>query len=166
MNSALTLRGEYMKRDDTQTQGSDARQPATRARGAGIAPVLVVDDDDSIRETLRFALEEEGYEVLVAKDGAVALDLMRREERRLVVLLDHIMPVVDGMTVLQRLSTEREIARRHACVLITASARVANLNAELNALPIAPVSIVLKPFDLDTLFAAVREANTRIAADV
>jgi CheY-like chemotaxis protein len=154
-----------MKRDDTQPLASDARQPATRARGAAVAPVLVVDDDDSIRETLRFALEEEGYAVLEAKDGAVALDLMRSEKRRLVVLLDHIMPVVDGVTVLHRLSTEREIAHRHAYVLITASARVANLDIELNALPVAPVSIVLKPFDLDTLFSAVREANQRLAVD-
>lgn len=154
-----------MKLNDSQPRRADGQRIIIRP---GItttsAPVLIVDDDDSIRETLRFALEEEGYEIFDASDGLSALDLMRGSERRMVVLLDHIMPGVDGASVLRQLSTDRELAHRHAYVLITASARAANIEAELMELPLSTVSVVRKPFDLDTLFTAVHEANLRLAA--
>lgn len=151
-----------MKLDDPRTQqGGDAR----RAQGRSLvsAPVLIVDDDDSIRETLRLALEEEGYAVFDASDGVAALTMMRAAEQGMVVLLDHIMPGVDGASVLRQISAERELADRHSYVLITASAHVANLEEDVLTLPMPPVSVVRKPFDLDTLFAAVSEANQRLA---
>lgn len=151
-----------MQFDGPRTQGEDARRSATPASGTTPAPVLIVDDDDSIRETLRLALEEEGHEVVDAKDGASAIVAMRAAPQSLVVLLDHIMPGVDGVSMLRSLSTERELLQRHAYVLITASARIARLEEELGALPMSPVAIVRKPFDLDTLFAAVREASQRL----
>src|SRR5579859_4522383 len=146
-----------MKLDDPRTQqGGDACR--VQGRPLVSAPVLIVDDDDSIRETLRLALEEEGYDVLDASDGMAALTMMRAAEQSMVVLLDHIMPGVDGASVLRQISAERELADRHSYVLITASAHVANLEEDVMALPMPPVSVVRKPFDLDTLFAAVREA--------
>jgi len=148
-----------MKLDDTHST-----QTAAEVRpDSCLAPVLVVDDDDSIRETLRFALEEEGYAVLEAQDGAIALDLMRNAERGMVVLLDHVMPLLDGETMLRRLAEEQAVAERHAYVMITASAQASSLEATLAAIPLrSPVAVVRKPFDLETLFGAVRQATGRI----
>ncbi|HEX8996077.1 MAG TPA: response regulator [Ktedonobacterales bacterium] len=154
-----------MKLDDARSSGVEGQRTTTRALTSDAASVLVVDDDDSIRETLRFALEEEGYDVLDAYDGQSALAVLRGSEHGLVVLLDHIMPGVDGATLLRQLSTERELADRHSYVLITASAHASTLEAELNTLPLPSVSVVRKPFDLDTMFTAVREANLRLARE-
>lgn len=148
-----------MKVDDTRSIQTTAEvRPDCRA-----APVLVVDDDDSIRETLRFALEDEGYVVLEAQDGAVALDMMRAAACGMVVLLDHVMPLLDGESMLRRLAQEQSVAERHAYVMITASSQVANLEATLTAIPLrSPVAVVRKPFDLETLFGVVLEASNRI----
>jgi len=64
-------------------------------------PVLVVDDDRDIRETLRDLLELEGWPVAVAKNGVEALERMR-EVRPGLVLLDLFMPVMDGAEVCRR----------------------------------------------------------------
>lgn len=128
------------------------------------APVLVVDDDDSIRETLRFALEDEGYEVLEAKGGAEALDILPKASRRFIVLLDHVLGDIDGVSVLRQLAQHLNQAARHIYVLVTASAAVETLEQELRDLPLAPITVIRKPFDIDALFAAVREANSQLEA--
>lgn len=126
------------------------------------APVLVVDDDDSIRETLRFALEEEGYEVFEAKSGAEALDILPKASLRFVVLLDHILGDIDGVSVIRQLAQRLSQQSQHMYVLVTASAAVETLEQELRDLPLAPVSVIRKPFDIDTLFAAVRDASMKL----
>lgn len=128
------------------------------------APVLVVDDDDSIRETLRFALEEEGYEVLEAKGGAEALSILPGASRRFIVLLDHILGDIDGVSVLRQLAQHLSQAAQHMYVLVTASAAVETLEQELRDLPLAPIAVIRKPFDIDALFAVVREANVQLQA--
>lgn len=74
--------------------------------------VLVVDDDDAIRETLRDLLQEEGYNVLVASNGREALDTLEHAtENPAVVLLDLMMPVMTGWEVLEELSRSEPLAR-------------------------------------------------------
>lgn len=124
--------------------------------------MLVVDDDDSIRETLRFALEEEGYEVFEAKSGAEALDILPKASLRFVVLLDHILGDIDGVSVIRQLAQRLSQQSQHMYVLVTASAAVETLEQELRDLPLAPVSVIRKPFDIDTLFAAVRDASMKL----
>lgn len=126
--------------------------------------MLVVDDDDSIRETLRFALEEEGYEVLEAKGGAEALDILPTASRRFIVLLDQILGDIDGVSVLRQLAQSLSQSSQHMYLLVTASAAVEALEQELRDLPLAPVTVIRKPFDIDALFAAVRDANTKLEA--
>lgn len=126
------------------------------------ALVLVVDDDDSIRETLRFALEEEGYHVLDAADGAAALASMRQTPQPLVVLLDHLLGDTDGVSVLRELAVDQALAERHAYLLVTASARATDLEQEVASVGVGPVTLIRKPFDLDALFSAVREASMRV----
>ena len=64
--------------------------------------VLVAEDDASVRMTLEFVLQDEGFAVLVAGDGEQAL-AMAREERPDVILLDHMMPKLAGRQVFEAL---------------------------------------------------------------
>jgi len=93
------------------------REPSTAARpeparlravGAGDT-VLVVDDDETVRELMRRFLEREGYRVATASDGEEALRLAR-ELRPAVITLDVLMPGLDGWDVLTRLKSDPELA--------------------------------------------------------
>jgi len=65
--------------------------------------ILVVDDDRGIRETLAALLEREGYEVRSAENGQVALDIIRREHKPDLMLLDLMMPILSGFELLEML---------------------------------------------------------------
>ena len=110
--------------------------------------ILVVDDDDSIRQIVRLCLSEDGYQVQEASNGEVALEVLSRFTPEL-ILLDLRMPIMDGW----------EFARRyhmtpgpHAAIV----AFVAALNAAQECADIDAVGILSKPFDLEELLTAVR----------
>lgn len=60
------------------------------------APVLLIDDDDALRASLQEFLEQEGFLVVTARDGQRALDLLRSGELPALILLDFMMPVMNG----------------------------------------------------------------------
>jgi CheY-like chemotaxis protein len=62
--------------------------------------ILLVDDDDDLRELLAELLHAHGFRVAVARHGAEALDLLSRGERPSLIVLDYMMPVMDGPTFL------------------------------------------------------------------
>lgn len=102
------------------------------ARGASLPDqpltphVLIVDDDDSIRETLRVILEDAGYAVTKAAEGLSALSLLVNCPYQVVALLDNLMPGLDASELLEALEAGHEgdgAAHRHAFILITASPR-------------------------------------------
>ncbi len=119
--------------------------------------VLVVDNDDGIRETARFLLEDAGYEVVEAADGEAALQVLLDSSGPLVVLLDIVMPRVDGIDVLRQARRNGRL-KRHAFVVWTASR--AEIPADL--LMALRVPLVRKPFDLDELLAIVSQATSRL----
>jgi CheY-like chemotaxis protein len=119
--------------------------------------VLLVDDDESVRESTRYVLEEEGYDVLEAPDGQVAIEMLQGAVAPLVVLLDSVMPGLSGIEVV-RLARGVSYLSRHVYIVWTASP--ARLPAELLEAP--DVSILAKPFDIDTLLATVAEAAARL----
>ena len=82
------------------------------ARGA----VLVVDDDAGIRESLLEFLEEEGYEAFGAENGRRALELLEEIESPRLILLDLMMPVMDGW---QFLAERARRAQRSPVVLLS-----------------------------------------------
>ena len=126
--------------------------------------VLVVDDDTAIRHTLRAVLEDEGYTVLEAADGAAALDLLRTSPYPLITLLDLRMPHVDGEAVLRAAVSDDRIASHHAFALITANPDAITPACERYLAQLhAPV--ILKPFDLDILLDAVARASGWLAED-
>ena len=105
--------------------------------------VLVVDDDASICELLSSVLRRHGLQVDVASDGQQALDLLR-ETSYAVVLLDLIMPVLDGFAVLDRMDEGRSLP---VVLVVTGADRSAI--SELD--PQRIHGIVRKPFDSEEL---------------
>lgn len=123
--------------------------------------VLLVDDDEEIRHVLRMTLEDEGYTIREATDGLTALDLLRRSDQPMVVLLDLMMPRLSGAGVLGVVAAEPLLAERHSFLLMTAMGRLLPrplimLLGALNT-PVLP-----KPLDLDVLLHAVVRAELRL----
>jgi len=77
--------------------------------------LLVVDDDREIREALRTALEDEGFTVAVAANGAEALAKIEERHPRL-VLLDLMMPILDGWEVLDRVRADPSLDGVRVCI--------------------------------------------------
>ena len=82
--------------------------------------VLVVEDDDDIRECLADVLSEEGYTVETAENGREALQLLRRF-RPCVILLDLMMPVMDGWELLGELRSDGDWATLPVVVVSAAN---------------------------------------------
>src|SRR5215469_3110433 len=118
--------------------------------------VLIADDDDEIRLTLRLIMEDGGYNPLEAETGSETLEVLRASAQPLVVLLDVMMPRVDGLDVLRAVDAEPSL-RRHAYLLVTAGGRTLPL-ADAQLISRLGVRVIAKPFDLDALLDAVAEA--------
>lgn len=127
-----------------------------------MAHVLIVDDDADIRASMRMLLEDiGGHTVLEADDGLSALDVLRSSEHRMVVLLDLLMPAMDGISVLQEVAADEALASRHAFVLVTVSRRA--MTREFPASLALAVPVLPKPFDMDSLLAIVHQSEQQIA---
>ena len=111
--------------------------------------ILVVDDDPAVRNSLRRALELEGYTVEIARDGAEAIECVGGVEPDAVVL-DVLMPYVDGLEVCRRL---RHGGSRLPVLMLTARDEVADRVAGLDA---GADDYVVKPFALEELLARLR----------
>ena len=114
--------------------------------------ILVVDDERAVRESLRRALELEGYEIELAADGHEALQRLEAngEGQPDAVILDVLMPVVDGLEVCRRL---RRSGNRVPVLMLTARDQIENRVAGLDA---GADDYVTKPFALEELVARVR----------
>jgi CheY-like chemotaxis protein len=110
------------------------------------ATILLVDDDLDIRESIRDVLEEEGYSVLAAANGAEALEALPALRPPCVVLLDLMMPVMDGWQFLEE-ARNRGLLKNVPVVVLTASREF--------AVPTGASELVRKPVGLDDLLAAV-----------
>ena len=120
--------------------------------------ILVVDDEQAVRESLRRSLRFNGYEVLTANDGLEAVETVRAENPELVIL-DVMMPNMDGLEVCRTLRSE---GWDRPILVLTArdgvSDRVAGLDAGAD-------DYLPKPFALEELLARVRSLVRRASAD-
>jgi two-component system, OmpR family, response regulator MprA len=113
--------------------------------------ILVVDDERAVRESLRRALELEGYDIELAADGREALTTLHEEEMQPdAVILDVLMPGVDGLEVCRQLRRE---GNRVPVLMLTARDEVENRVAGLDA---GADDYVTKPFALEELLARMR----------
>jgi CheY-like chemotaxis protein len=115
---------------------------------SGRGPLLVVEDDRAIREALRGILQIEGYDVEVASNGREALDRLLSGLRPALMILDLLMPVLDGRGLCFELSLQPALSRLPV-VVISASDE---LHAPL-ALPQA--RLLAKPIHFDHLLAEI-----------
>ena len=109
--------------------------------------VVVVDDEQDVREMLRYFLEEEGYRVMEARDGVEGLALLQSTPPPCFVLLDLIMPRMDGWEFRKRQMADPGLAK--IPVYLSTSA--------LDRVP-PGVPLIPKPVDPVLLLSAVREA--------
>ena len=120
--------------------------------------ILVVDDEQAVRESLRRSLRFNGYEVLTANDGLEAVETVRAENPELLIL-DIMMPNMDGLEVCRTLRSE---GWDRPILVLTArdgvSDRVSGLDAGAD-------DYLPKPFALEELLARVRSLVRRASAD-
>jgi CheY-like chemotaxis protein len=108
----------------------------------------VVDDDAAIREAVRDLLEDDGYEVATAGNGVEALEYLHEEPPPAAVLVDMMMPVMDGWQLLQQLKAEPRLAQ------IPVIAMSAGGNRTLATAPVCK-DYLAKPLRVSSLLEAV-----------
>lgn len=125
---------------------------------SGKPRVLVVDDEPAIRALVAKIIERAGLEVDTAPDGAVAIDKLA-ESRYAVIVLDLMMPILDGYALIDHLKARG--GPRPAIIVVSAGD-----SAALRQLDGAMVhSIIRKPFDIDVLGDLVVAAATTMKDD-
>jgi CheY-like chemotaxis protein len=110
--------------------------------------VLLVEDDPDIRDIVQDVLEAEGYDVVPASHGRQALEFLndvRDTEPPALVILDMMMPLVDGRHVLEAIRNDETLS----------SVPVVVMSAVAHEKPVGAAAFLRKPFSLDTLFDAV-----------
>jgi DNA-binding response OmpR family regulator len=112
--------------------------------------ILLVDDDAEIVESLRLALESNGYTVLIARDGNQGLALSERENPDLVIL-DMMMPKRSGFLVLEKMRRTRETPLR--VIMITANE---GSRHKAYAEMLGVDDYIRKPFPMDRLIESVQ----------
>ena len=120
--------------------------------------IMVVDDEAAVRDALRRALRLEGYDVELAADGAQALQRLEDGPQPDALLLDVLMPGVDGLEVCRRL---RRSGSRLPVLMLTARAEVSDRVSGLDA---GADDYLAKPFALQELLARVRALLRRSGA--
>jgi CheY-like chemotaxis protein len=116
--------------------------------------ILIVDDDREVQELLRLALTADGYQVAVASTGRDALDYLRSHAETCAILLDLMLPGMDGTEFLAAQQRDRSLAWIPVVVMSAA------VDAEARVRALAPRRVLRKPLDLD----AVRRAVGQIAS--
>jgi DNA-binding response OmpR family regulator len=114
--------------------------------------VLVVDDEPQVVWMLRFSLEAEGYLTFTARDGQAALSELREHHPRL-MLLDIMMPIKDGWSVLEEL---QEIPEDDRPRVVVVSAR-SSLRDRAKAAELGADAFVPKPFNVDDLLGVIHD---------
>ena len=108
--------------------------------------MLVVDDQEAIRDTLQVALDDEGYSVECAANGQEALDILGRW-KPCVILLDLMMPVMDGWAFCEE---QKRVGDRTPIVLLSAAGGLDEHSRALGA-----AAVIAKPFDIDRVISTI-----------
>ncbi len=118
-------------------------------------PVLLVDDEEDIREVLGITLKDMGYDVKTAENGEKALELFNRFSFP-VVLTDIKMPGIDGIELLKKIKTESPDTE---IIMITGHG---DMNLAINSFRNEAVEFITKPVDVSSLEVAMRRAEEKI----
>src|SRR6266576_2996959 len=113
--------------------------------------ILVVDDEDGVRESVREVLSDEGYRVLDTSDGAQVLKIIR-DERPELVLLDIWMPQMDGIGLL------KEIKAQEPNINVVMVSGHGNIHTAVTATKFGAFDFIEKPVSLEGLLSTVQRA--------
>ena len=123
------------------------------------ATILVIDDDADIRELIKILLESDGYDVNIASDGVEALEQLRSGPLPGLIILDLMMPRIDGEEFMKQI---RQARYGHIPVVVMSGYNSAQKQArELDA-----DSCLMKPIEVEELFNTVKQYTTKSARDV
>lgn len=136
-----------------------------------MARVLIVDDERAIRELLQIALELEGYETLTFRNGRQVVELLAAEATEQqaeqaqpyapdIILMDLMMPEMDGWAVCRYLEAHGELLARHHVVLMSAAAEPGD------EFPALAQALLCKPFDLEQLLRLIASLAGPVAGTV
>lgn len=128
-----------------------------------MAYVLIVDDDESIRDAVHLILEDADHEALEASDGVTALRILRESQQRLIVLLDMSIPRLNGIDLLRAVIADPLLKERHVYLLMTGNQTLLQREAG-PLLEEASAKIVAKPFEIADLLALIDDAAERLSA--
>ncbi len=139
---------------------------ATAAPAAAVAApraavsrrVLVADDDRMTRLLMRVLLEKDGFTVLEAENGAIAMATLRRERPDLMIV-DLLMPDMDGFQVLEMIRGDQQIASIPVLVLTSESGS----EVETKVLEMGADDYLVKPFEPEVMISRIRAAFRRAA---
>ena len=123
--------------------------------------VLIIDDDDDLREWVRETLREAGYPTLEAADGAAALDLLRAQSTPLVVLVDMMLPGLNGTKLLDIVAHNHHLAIANAYIVMTGRPRIAFPATWPVAKALDALSLD-KPFSAEDLLGAVEASGKKL----
>jgi CheY-like chemotaxis protein len=132
-------------------QGEESDRPARRRVPAQL---LVVEDDPDVRETLADILQYEGYRVLTASNGKEALEHLRGASRPDLILLDLMMPVLNGWAVREELLRDPELS----AIPVVLLSGVLDLDQQARSLNVA--GFMVKPIEVNRLLEVVRRVCT------
>jgi DNA-binding NtrC family response regulator len=131
--------------------------PSAKDKGGAMKSVLIVDDEVGTRESLRMILKND-YEVLLAKNAEEAFQVVK-ERSPDVILLDIILPDLDGLKVLEKIKQKDADA---IIIMITATRTV---KTAVEAMKLGAYDYVTKPFDTDELCLIIHRALTTQALE-
>ena len=115
--------------------------------------ILVVDDDPALQDALKDALEDAGFSVSLAGNGIEAISALRQGLRPVAVLLDYMMPMMDGSSFAAEVAKDPSL-RALPIILLTADAR-----AKEKAEKLGLKSYLRKPVKIDQLLSVITQAR-------
>lgn len=115
--------------------------------------VLIVDDEQDIRELIKFYINKEGYDVIEAKDGEEALAIFESEYIDLAII-DVMMPKMDGFELVEKIKELKDVP----CIMLTAKGESKD---KLRGFSAGVDDYVVKPFDPNELMARVKAVMRR-----
>lgn len=118
-----------------------------------MAKILIVEDDDTLRDMVVRALNDDGHELTAAGDGAAALEALNRQHGQFDLILSDVkMPVMDGIAL------ALAVGRDHPEVAIMLMTGFADQRERAHGLDALVHDVIAKPFSVDQIKGAVREA--------
>ncbi|HEX6123598.1 MAG TPA: response regulator [Ktedonobacterales bacterium] len=129
-----------------------------------MVPVLVIDDEPSIRRLVCEALTLEEHPVRTAINGADGLRVMRELPEPHVVLAGHMMPVMTGAAMLHEVAQDPVLAEHHVYIPMTVTHNIPYMLEELKRFARRPYLTLTLPFTYTQLIRVVHEANGQLKA--